>query len=125
MATSSCAGALEFVDGGTIKDASMIGGDIIKTKITNSTFTTGNIETLQNIDGLSALVIAETIAKLKPAELQNLATAILRAAEVGDASAPASSEGDVARTHYGKSDAVLGEPDQWLAVAGGAIPLYK
>lgn len=126
MASQSCSGALEFVDGGVINAATVTNSQVVTTVIQNSVFEAGRIANLVSIDDASASLIANAFLRLGKTDLKNIASAILGAAELPEATEqPALEEGNLSRQHYGSADAVLGTPDKWLTVGDGAVPLYK
>ncbi len=125
MASQSCSGALEFVDGGVINATTVTNSQIVTSVIQNSAFEAGRITNLVSIDDASASLIAKAFLSLGEDDLKRLATAILGAAELPTAPQPSLNEGNLSRQHYGSADAVLGKPDKWLTVGGGAVPLYN
>lgn len=126
MASQSCSGALEFVDGGVINAATITNSQIVTSIIQNSAFESGRIANLVSIDDASASLIAKAFLSLGKEDLKALATVILGAAELPAATEqPALEEGNLSRQHYGSADAVLGTPNKWLTVGDGAVPLYK
>lgn len=123
---SNTCGEIRFMEGGTIKDATILSSSIVNSSISSSVLDSSSITNLSSIDSASVRVIMQAIAALSPADLQVLIQALLDAmvAAGGVFTSPACSAGNMPAAYLGDDDYFLGKPDGWLPVSNGAIPVY-
>lgn len=123
---SNTCGEIRFMEGGTIKDATIVSSNIVNSSISSSNLDSSTITNLSAIDSASARVIMQAIANLSPSDLQVLINALLAAmVSSGMSSVGACNVGDMPASIRGGSDYVLGEPDGWLEVSNGVIPVFS
>lgn len=126
MSDSCC--SLEFARGGVIDESSVTNSQIVNSTVQASTITASSIEMLASIDAASAVVIAEALARLSPAQLKSLAEAIHNAhGAVYDAEPVRSSSGEeLPTTVVGQRTFLLGEPDAWeMRKDGLCAPVFR
>lgn len=124
---SNTCGEIRFMEGGTIKDATILNSQMVNSVISSSTIDSSSITNLSSIDSASARVIMQAIAALSPADLQVLINVLLDAmVAVGNISTTTGcAEGNMPAAYLGDDDYFLGKPDGWLSVSNGAIPVYN
>ena len=125
--SNSC-GALDFLEGGTIKDADIISSNITNSRVSNSVIDACDIENLSSIDADSAKVVADAIAALTPDQLKALAEAIFAAMQNKPGVSPVSSEADkIPTTILGGREALMGKPDMLITTPDPnyVIPAYR
>ena len=120
-------GEIEFLEGGMLKNPTIIGGSISQSAIQGSVLDASDITQLRSIDTDSAAKIADAIAALPADKLQTLLDALFAALNLGDSglvpdttkykSLPTLMYGDSRR-------GMLGAPDGWAKMGGKLIPLY-
>lgn len=126
MSDSCC--SLEFARGGVIDESSVTNSQIVNSSIQASKITASSIEMLASLDEASAVVIAEAIAKLSPAQLKLLAEAIHNAHSAVYGAEPARmTDGDELPTGVvGQRTFLLGEPDAWETRKDGlCAPVFR
>lgn len=126
MSDSCC--SLEFVRGGVIDESSVTNSQIVNSTVQASTITASSIEMLASIDAASAVVIAEALTKLSPAQLKSLAEAIHNAhgAVYGAEPVRSSSGEELPTTVVGQRTFLLGEPDAWeMRKDGLCAPVFR
>lgn len=126
MSDSCC--SLEFARGGVIDESSVTNSQIVNSTVQASTITASSIEMLASIDTASAVVIAEALAKLSPAQLKSLAEAIHNAhgAVYGAEPVRSSSGEELPTTVVGQRAFLLGEPDAWeMRKDGLCAPVFR
>lgn len=126
MSDSCC--SLEFARGGVIDESSVTNSQIVNSTVQASTITASSIEMLVSIDAASAVVIAEALAKLSPAQLKSLAEAIHNAhgAVYGAEPVRSSSGEELPTTVVGQRTFLLGEPDAWeMRKDGLCAPVFR
>lgn len=126
MSDSCC--SLEFARGGVIDESSVTNSQIVNSTVQASTITASSIEMLASIDAASAVVIAEALAKLSPAQLKSLAEAIHNAhgAVYGAEPVRPSSGEELPTTVVGQRTFLLGEPDAWeMRKDGLCAPVFR
>lgn len=122
---SDC-GAIEFLRGGVITQSDINDSRFTNGVINGSQFNNGVITQLDSIDESSTQRIADQMANLPPDLLANLANAIARAmAHAPIADTPATTvKPELPTEVYGKRDALLGTPKNWLTHGEFVIPAY-
>lgn len=126
MSDSCC--SLEFARGGVIDESSVTNSQIVNSTVQASTITASSIEMLASIDAASAVVIAEALARLSPAQLKSLAEAIHNAhgAVYGAEPVRSSSGEELPTTVVGQRTSLLGEPDAWeMRKDGLCAPVFR
>lgn len=126
MSDSCC--SLEFARGGVIDESSVTNSQIVNSTVQASTITASSIEMLASIDAASAVVIAEALTKLSPAQLKSLAEAIHNAhgAVYGAEPVRSSSGEELPTTVVGQRTFLLGEPDAWeMRKDGLCAPVFR
>ena len=126
MSDSCC--SLEFARGGVIDESSVTNSQIVNSTVQASTITASSIEMLASIDAASAVVIAEALARLSPAQLKSLAEAIHNAhgAVYGAEPVRSSSGEELPTTVVGQRPFLLGEPDAWeMRKDGLCAPVFR
>ena len=126
MSDSCC--SLEFARGGVIDESSVTNSQIVNSTVQASTITASAIEMLVSIDAASAVVIAEALARLSPAQLKSLAEAIHNAhgAVYGAEPVRSSSGEELPTTVVGQRTFLLGEPDAWeMRKDGLCAPVFR
>lgn len=126
MSDSCC--SLEFARGGVIDESSVTNSQIVNSTVQASTITASSIEMLASIDAASAVVIAEALARLSPAQLKSLAEAIHNAhgAVYGAEPVRSSSREELPTTVVGQRTFLLGEPDAWeMRKDGLCAPVFR
>lgn len=126
MSDSCC--SLEFARGGVIDESSVTNSQIVNSTVQVSTITASSIEMLASIDAASAVVIAEALARLSPAQLKSLAEAIHNAhgAVYGAEPVRFSSGEELPTTVVGQRTFLLGEPDAWeMRKDGLCAPVFR
>lgn len=126
MSDSCC--SLEFARGGVIDESSVTNSQIVNSTVQASTITASSIEMLVSIDAASAVVIAEALARLSPAQLKSLAEAIHNAhgAVYGAEPVRSSSGEELPTTVVGQRTFLLGEPDAWeMRKDGLCAPVFR
>lgn len=126
MSDSCC--SLEFARGGVIDESSVTNSQIVNSTVQASTITASSIEMLASIDAASAVVIAEALARLSPAQLKSLAEAIHNAhgAVYGAEPVKSSSGEELPTTVVGQRTFLLGEPDAWeMRKDGLCAPVFR
>ena len=126
MSDSCC--SLEFARGGVIDESSVTNSQIVNSTVQASTITASSIEMLASIDTASAVVIAEALARLSPAQLKSLAEAIHNAhgAVYGAEPVRSSSGEELPTTVVGQRTFLLGEPDAWVMRKDGlCAPVFR
>lgn len=122
---SNTCGEIRFMEGGTIKDATIVSSNIVNSSISSSNLDSSTITNLSAIDSASARVIMQAIANLSPSDLQVLINALLAAmVSSGMSSDGACSAGDMPASILGGSAYVLGKPAGWLMLSNGVVPVY-
>lgn len=107
-------GDSSLLDGGTIKDASVINSQIVNSTIQASVLDTSSITNLTGVDEVSAKKIADAIAALPPDQLIPLINALVQRQIVTPASPPEISEASALPTNmYGNREIGMGAPDLW------------
>lgn len=125
--SQSC-GNLQFVEGGVIKNSSIINSQITDSIITNSVLQAVRLENLTGLDDISAKVIVDALAALPSDQLAPLVSAILTAFVTSPHSEPVSSigGGELPTTIYGDRTALLGDPELFVKFGKDyVIPLYR
>lgn len=129
----SC-GENSFLDGGVIQN-----GTIANSQLTNSTFLAGridsatiansSIENLTTVDEASARTIANALAALPAAQLQQLAAAILaqmQESPIALTTAPSSTDASTLSTVVlGDRDKLLGAPAMWIKQGEYKVPAFS
>lgn len=122
----SC-GEIKFLEGGTLKNSSMIGGSVTYATITDSLLDACEVKNLKSVDDASAEKIADAIAALPADKLQALVKALFDALVLsGGSEAPDTTKMQGLPTlMFGDSrHGMLGAPDTWVAMGGKLIPAY-
>lgn len=122
----SC-GEIKFLEGGTLKNSSMIGGSVTYATITDSLLDACEVKNLKSVDGASAEKIADAIATLPADKLQALVKALFDALVLsGGSDTPDTTKMQGLPTlMFGDSRrGMLGAPDAWVAMGGKLIPAY-
>ena len=121
-------GQIEFLEGGVLKNTTLIGANISQSTIQGSVLDASDITQLRSIDADSAAKIADAIAALPPDKLQQLLTAILAAIVASDAGVmPDTTQiSSLPTLMYGDSRrGMLGAPDFWMKFGGKLLPIYS
>ena len=121
-------GEIEFLEGGMLKNPTIIGGSISQAAIQGSVLDASDITQLRSIDADSAAKIADAIAALPADKLQQLLTAILAAIVAGDSGVmPDTTQiSSLPTKMYGDSrNGMLGAPDFWMKFGGKLLPIYS
>ena len=120
-------GEINFLEGGTLKNPTIIGGTISQSAIQGSVLDASSITQLRDIDEASAARIADALGALPADKLQQLLTALLAAIHAADSGVhPDTTKLPALPTlMYGDSrKGMLGSPDYWLNLGGALIPGY-
>lgn len=126
MSDSCC--SLEFARGGVIDESSVTNSQIVNSTIQASKVVASSIEMLASLDEASAVVIAEALANLSPAQLKSLAEAIHNAhgAVYGSEPARMTSGEELPTAVVGQRTFLLGEPDAWETRKDGlCAPVFR
>lgn len=122
---SNTCGEIRFMEGGTIKDATIVSSNIVNSSISSSNLDSSTITNLSSIDSASAKVIMQAIANLSPSDLRILIDALLAAVVSGGfPSVGECQNGSMPASILGDNDYVLGKPTGWLVLANGGVPVY-
>lgn len=124
---SNTCGEIRFMEGGTIKDATILNSQMVNSVISSSTIDSSSITNLSSIDSASARVIMQAIAALPPSDLRVLIDALLAALRGGVdfSTAVTCLDNSIPATMFGNDEFLLGAPDGWITIADGAIPVYR
>lgn len=123
---SNTCGEIRFMEGGTIKDATILNSQMVNSVISSSTIDSSSITNLSSIDSASARVIMQAIAALPPSDLRVLIDALLAAMLASSSAADGQCLGDsIPATMLGHDDYLLGAPDGWLSISNGVVPVYS
>lgn len=124
MSTNPC-GGIDFLQGGTITQTTVLNSEILNSAISASTFNSGHITTLASIDEASTTTLIKAILSLPPDQLEAFATALLTAAAGNNGVEPGVSESEaLPTTMVGDRKKLLGEPSSWGQLFGKSVPLY-
>lgn len=123
---SNTCGEIRFMEGGTIKDATIVSSNIVNSSISSSNLDSSTITNLSSIDSASARIILQALASLSPSDLRVLTDALLEALVSSSSSAEgACYANDMPAMVLGGGDFVLGKPEGWLEVSNGVIPVFS
>lgn len=120
-------GEIEFLEGGVLKEPTIIGGTISQSTIQGSILDASDIMQLRSIDSDSAAKIADALAALPEDKLQTLLKALLAALDLSDAGvAPDTTQlKSLPTMMFGDSRrGMLGAPDGWAKLGDKLLPLY-
>lgn len=120
-------GETGLLEGGILKDSTILGGNITQSAISDSRIDGAEITNLRSIDGSSAAKIAEALAALPDAQLADLAAAILaKMSIVVSTKHPVSTQADSLPTKMlgASRSGTLGEPAGWIEFGGKIVPAY-
>lgn len=122
---SNTCGEIRFMEGGTIKDATILNSQMVNSVISSSTIDSSSVTNLSSIDSASARVIMQAIAALSPSDLRVLIDALLAAMIASSSATQGACLGDsIPATMLGNDDYLLGAPDGWLPISNGVVPVY-
>lgn len=115
-----------MLEGGIIKDSTIISSTVTTTKIEASDFSGGSITALSAMDAVSAKTVLNALVALGPDQLAALGQLLLSsAAAVQTTTPPATDESSsLPTTVYGSRTAGMGAPIAWGNIGGYAVPLY-
>lgn len=124
---SNTCGEIRFMEGGTIKDATIVSSNIVNSSISSSNLDSSTITNLSSIDSASARVIMQAIANLSPSDLRVLLDALLAALRTagGNVSDSCQISYGLPASLIGGGSYLLGNPNGWLPIADGLIPVYS
>lgn len=126
--SNSC-GEIRFMEGGTLKDSTVLSSSVVNSTVSNSTIESTTI-THSTVDSDTAANIIQQIVQLPESTLKILVDAIAArlSADVlpaGAAVSPVScAAGSMPATIIGDDNAVLGVPGGWIKTEDGLIPVY-
>ena len=123
---SGC-GNMSFMEGGTLKNVTMIQSTILNSRVSSSNYDSMTIESITEIQKSAVKTIVDAIAQLSPEELTGLATALFSAIKTSTKVNPVETEAeDIPTTVVGGREKLLGKPDHWVVMADGvSVPAYK
>ena len=115
-----------MLEGGIIKDSTVISSTVTTSKIEASDFSGGSITALSAMDAVSAKTVLNALVALGPDQLAALGQLLLSsAAAVQTTNPPVTAEGSsLPTTLYGTRGAAMGAPTAWGNIGGYAVPLY-
>lgn len=125
--SQSC-GTLQYMEGGTLKGASILNTQITDSVISNSTLQGVAIKNLAEIDAASIKTIVDAIAAMPGDQLTTLVNALLSAIVATPQTEPVQStgQGEIPVTIIGNRSALLGQPVMFTSFGTGyVIPLYR
>ena len=120
-------GEIEFLEGGMLKNPTIIGGSISQSAIQGSVLDASDITALRSLDEASASKIADAIAALPADKLKTLLDALFAALNLADSglSPDTTKYKSLPTLMFGDSRrGMLGAPDGWAKMGGKLIPLY-
>ena len=118
-------GPIEFIQGGTIIDATITSSSIQNSTISGSVLSGCTLTNLVSIDDASLRTIINAMTKLSDAELRPLADALHHVATIEAAEQPAGQDGAVlGTTVIGDRATLLGKPASWVKLGGKSLPAY-
>lgn len=119
-------GAIEYLSGGTLNQATVVNTQILNSEISASALRSCSVVSLTSVDSASAQVIADALASLDPVQLQALMNKLMESMSFADAAAPDSTDNAATpTTMYGERTALLGTPKNWKSLPDGSrIPCY-
>lgn len=121
-------GEIEFLEGGTLKNPTIIGGSISQSTFQGGIVDASDITQLRSIDADSTAKIADALAALPADKLQALLTALLAALAVVDSGVTPDTTKfkSLPTLMYGDSrKGMLGAPDGWMKLGGMLLPIYS
>lgn len=122
----SC-GEISMLDGGTIRNSTIINSQIANPIIQGGNIDGSSISNLATIDAASAQRIADAIANLTPEQLAGLINALSQKQSIIPAAAPTTSESHAVPTEmHGDREIGMGAPDMWAQYGDDyVLPLYE
>ena len=112
-------GPIEFIQGGTIIDATITSSNIQNSTISGSVLSGCTLTNLVSIDEASLRTIINAMTKLSADELRPRADALKRAASIEAANAPTEQDGATLGTVvFGDRATLLGKPSSWVKLGG-------
>lgn len=120
-------GEISVLDGGTIKNTSLVNTQMVNSTIQSSALDGSSITNLNGVDAVSAQRIADAIAALTPEQLAGLMRALAQKQTIVPAAAPATSESNAVPTEFhGDREVGMGAPDMWAQYSDDyVVPLYE
>lgn len=119
---STC-GNMEFLQGGTIQNTTVVGADITSSTVTASEITASTLSNITGIDETTIRTIVTGIMALDENTKKNLLESL--GFSFNTAAAPATNvEAGLPTTMYGDRSALLGKPVGWISVDGNVVPHY-
>lgn len=126
-------GNLQYVEGGTIRGASILNSQVDSSEISNAVVKASKIEALAGVDDVSAQTIANALSALPTAQLTALASALQKATAITpdtpteEGNAPTSTDKNSLPTVVlGDRSSLLGNPVKWIKSADGmVVPCYR